>query len=211
MELSGIKNIIFDLGGVIIPIDFQRTYKAFSGIALRNNISEIDFNQIDIFHDLEIGNITEAQFRNKVRTIIGEASDEEIDDAWLALLLKLPVDRLYLIRELKKNYRIFLLSNTSDIHLREIRRQNAEMNADIHFVNLFEKEYYSHEIGMRKPSVEIYQHVLDMSRLVASETVFIDDVLPNAKAAELVGIKGVHLDLGKQDVFGLFKSSLVCF
>ena len=209
MKMNGIKNIIFDLGGVIIPIDIQRTYQAFMKIAERNLFSLPDFKQIDIFHDLEIGNINEVQFRDKLRLLIGDVSDEEIDTAWLDLLLHLPEERLRLIKELKNDYRIILLSNTNDIHLRAIRLQNTFMVPELHFKNLFEQEYYSHEINLRKPSKEIYQYVLDKSGLKASETIFIDDIYENAMAAELVGIRGMHLDLTKQDLTAFFESMKV--
>ena len=207
MKLEGVKNIIFDLGGVVIPIDIQRTYLAFLTIAQQNKFSLPDFKRVDIFHDLEIGNSTEAAFRDKLRLLIGEVSDEKIDEAWLELLLQLPEERLHLILELKNKYRIILLSNTNEIHLRAIREQNAKMPSALHFANLFEHEYYSHEIKLRKPSKEIYQYVLKKSGLKASETIFIDDIYENAMAAELAGIKGIHLDLTKHDLKSLFDSA----
>ena len=207
--LEGVKNIIFDFGGVIIPLDIQRTNQAFVTIALENKLALPNSKQSTIFNDLETGKLTEAEFWSELRLLIGEVSDEKIEEAWLALLLELPEDRLRLILELKKKYRIILLSNTNEIHLRAIREQNAKMPAELHFSNLFDQEYYSHKISMRKPEKEIYQHVLDESGLKAAETIFIDDVYENAIAAELVGVRGVHLDLDKHDLLSLFESAKV--
>lgn len=201
-----IKNIIFDYGGVILNIDPSLTLKALkeSGIEdvedLHMKIAVKDF-----YNKIETGEISSQQFRDGIRGLAAqEVSDRQIDDAWNALILDMPSDRIKLIEELRKNYRVFMLSNTNQIHYDKYRADLEKDYGYRTFSDLFEKAHFSHEIGFRKPHPEIYLHVLEKHGLKPEETAFIDDSLVNIKAADKLGMTAILLDDGVE-VTDLFK------
>lgn len=197
MSGSSIQNIIFDLGGVILNIDAQLTFDAFK------KLGWTDFPENDkpergqeLFHNLEKGNTSPEAFHHHFRQLIGHnCSDQKIDDAWTAMILDIPADRVKYLQDLRKSYRIFLLSNTNEIHKVKFHRVFEE-NYGFSFYDLFERNHYSHEMGKRKPDPSIYLQVLKENQLVAEECLFIDDVGENIIAAESVGIKGLHIQPG---------------
>jgi putative hydrolase of the HAD superfamily len=192
MENLSFKNIIFDLGGVILNIDTQLTFDALEKLGLKNTFQE-ENEAKELFFNLEKGLSTPLELRKFIRKISGvNHSDEEIDAAWTAMLLDIPVDRVEYISDLKKNYRLFLLSNTNEIHKIKFHREFEE-NFGYPINQLFEKNHYSHEMGLRKPDPAIFLQVLKENDLAASETLFIDDVEENVLAAESVGIIGLKI------------------
>jgi putative hydrolase of the HAD superfamily len=200
MVANKIKNVIFDLGGVIINLDTERTASEMKNLGFINfEKSYTLINQTDLFDLLEKGLITPDQFRMEIRKHISKpVSDEQIDNAWSAMLLDFPKKRIELIRKAKQNYRTFLLSNTNKIHF---DKYSSDFNTDFGFSfnSLFEKTYYSFEIGHRKPDLEIYKHVLKHSNLIPEETLFIDDSETNIKAAQSVGLQTLHINLSKNE------------
>lgn len=191
----GIKNIIFDLGDVIIPIDLRAPIRNF---AVLSGMSESEVESLWQEHGLtvqyETGLIDDAGFREHVRRLLKNDSwaDEVIDTAWNTVLLDLPVERVKRIQELEGQYRLFLLSNTSAIHIDGVRKIFAELGQPS-LEELFEKVYYSYEVKLAKPSPEIYRHVLETSGLVAEETLFLDDNPHNIRAASELGIHAVQV------------------
>ncbi|MFC5271986.1 HAD family hydrolase [Adhaeribacter terreus] len=190
-----IKNIIFDLGGVIINIDYQKTIDAFKKLSKAN--ATIEFNQqaqSALFDELETGRISNEAFREKVREYYQlDATDEQIDDAWNALLLDIPAERIALLRKLHKNHKLFLLSNTNAIHLiafNKIVQDNHDMPA---LDELFDKCYYSHLVDDRKPNASIFERILQENDLKKEETLFVDDSIQHIEAADKLGIKTLHL------------------
>ncbi|MEJ7768558.1 MAG: HAD-IA family hydrolase, partial [Chitinophagaceae bacterium] len=122
-------------------------------------------------------------------------SVEQIRTAWNAMLLDIPAGRIDFLLGLKKRYRIFLLSNTNAIHHEAFQQIELKTTGDPVTLNdCFEKAYYSHEIGLRKPDGEIFEYVLNTNRLIAEQTLFIDDTLSNVEAANSINIKGLYLD-----------------
>ncbi|MDR1347891.1 MAG: HAD family phosphatase [Prevotellaceae bacterium] len=197
-----IRNIIFDLGGVIIDVDYHKTENAFKGLG----ISDFDkiFSQAKqsrIADKLEVGDISPAEFRESLRKLCGfNISDITIDNAWNAMILDFPCDRIDILDKLRLNYRIFLLSNTNQIHI-DYCMKNPKFEI---IKSKFEKVYLSHEIHMRKPNAEIYEFVLNDAHLQASQTLFIDDTVKNIEGAKLAGLNAFHLTVGKtiNDLFG---------
>ena len=190
-----IKNVIFDLGGVIINLSTQTTVKQFAALG---GISEEEVNQQMMqsreFHDYEKGLVTDAEFRKIVRHKLRvSASDTEIDRCWNAMLLDIPVARIELLETLKTKYRIFLLSNTNEIHLTCFNGIVRELTSRDSLDVFFERAYYSHRMKMRKPDREIYETVLQENELKAGETIFLDDNLSNLAGAESCGIKTFHV------------------
>lgn len=201
------KAIIFDLGAVLLNLDFQKTLSGFEALTHRKLSKEIFF-EVDFFLEFEKGNITSAEFRNGVRKWLQtEASDSQIDRAWNALLLDFPLERIALLKKLGKTNRIFLLSNTNEIHKAAFDQIYEETVRPFHpeaFDSLFEKAYYSHDLLDRKPNPSIYRKVLEMNALEASNTIFIDDNRENILGARSIGIESIHLEapLTILDIFG---------
>ncbi|GAB3274742.1 HAD family phosphatase [Larkinella harenae] len=192
---AGIKNIIFDLGDVIIPIDLRAPIRNF---AVLSGLSEEDVESLWREHGLtlqyETGLIDDEGFRQHVRQLLKNDSwaDEVIDTAWNTVLLDLPIERIERIRELQGQYRLFLLSNTSPIHIEGVRKIFAALGQPS-LEELFERVYYSYEVKLAKPSPEIYQYVLNTSGLKAEETLFLDDNPHNIRSAAELGIHAVQV------------------
>ena len=189
------KNIIFDLGGVLLDIDFQKTIDAFKKLGIEN--FEEMFSQInadELFEKLETGSITEAYFYSAIKSRTKtNISNAEIDGAWNALILKFRTESLQYLETLSKSYKLFLLSNTNIIHLQYFKQlftaQTGKPLLDAYFI----KAWYSNEVGLRKPGSEIFEFVLQEEKLIAGETLFIDDTLINIETAKKLGFKTHHL------------------
>ncbi|MBK0404643.1 HAD family phosphatase [Adhaeribacter sp. BT258] len=189
------KNIIFDLGGVIINIDYQKTIDAFKKLSQAG--ATIEFNQKNqsaLFDELETGRISNAAFREKVREHYHlDATDEEIDAAWNAMLLDIPAERIELLRQLRKNHKLFLLSNTNAIHLIAFNKIVHESHGMPALDELFDKCYYSHLVDDRKPNASVFEKILAENNLEREETLFVDDSIQHIESAEKIGIKTLHL------------------
>jgi glucose-1-phosphatase len=205
-----IKNIIFDLGGVLINLDYGATREAF----IRLGFTDFDnvysqAQQNGLFDALDKGTLSPAEFRDKIRTYIDRSvTDKEIDDAWNAMLLDVPAERLELLKRLKEKYRLFLLSNTNTIHVERFSAELQRVHGTPDFTPYFEKWYYSCNIGMRKPDAEIFLHVLNENNLRAEETVFIDDSVQHIVAAQALGIRTVFLEKGQSPAQSLRDSGI---
>jgi len=193
-----IKNIIFDLGGVILNIDFKKTNEAFHILGLENFSNHISQHHIsDLFLDYETGQIDDNEFVAGIGKLTDKPmQSEHIIQAWNALLLDFPPERIELLQRIKNRYRTFLLSNTNSIHLDEFQ-QRLHGAHGIFLEDLFEKAYYSHVVKLRKPSAAIFELVLKENRLSPSETLFIDDTASNFPEAEKLGIQVYHLSHGQ--------------
>ncbi len=189
-----IKNIIFDFGGVLLPIDISKTALEFERLGLSDFESIYSMKkQVRFFDDFEKGNIPASAFRSEIRKHYKRPlSDEEIDFAWNALLGELPPERFNFLKELGEKYNLFLLSNTNSIHHSAfINTLNQTFGKD-QFEKLFVKTYYSFQMGSRKPDKRIFGMVIKDSGVNPQETVFIDDNLDNALAAQYAGLNAIH-------------------
>lgn len=185
--MQHIQNIIFDYGNVIFDIDFNRLKVAFSelGISERKEVF-IHGGQHQLFDALDRGEVTPAQFRAEIRKLAEnpDLTDRQIDDAWNRLLVGIPAGNNGILLELKPRYRTFLLSNNNEIHYNWIMDYlNREFKVPDNTV-FFEKDYYSHLMGMRKPDAAIFEFVLEQHGLKPAETLFIDDLPDNLAAAQ---------------------------
>jgi putative hydrolase of the HAD superfamily len=190
-----IKNIIFDLGGVIINLDYSRTIDAFN--RLSGKPFETLFTQLQqnpLFDQFDKGTISEADFFGTLKTAMDtEASQDEMHRAWNAMLLDFPQERLDMLQRLKHKYRIFLLSNTNETHVKELEAQLQRQHGHENLEPFFEKVYYSCRIGMRKPDLEVFEFVLKENGLLKSETIFIDDSPQHVQGAINAGINSYYL------------------
>jgi putative hydrolase of the HAD superfamily len=184
-----IKSLIFDLGGVIINLDPALTWKAFHGLGLDPAES---LQTLSFFNEFEKGLISEASFRTSLRPYLKEGvTDAEIDIAWNAMLLDIPLHRITILRQLRARFRIFLLSNTNSIH-KSAFVSYFEATHNTSWPDLFDRIFYSHEMGMRKPDPEIYLKVLHETGFKPQECLFIDDNLENISAASSLGLHTIH-------------------
>ncbi len=193
--MKATKNIIFDLGGIFLNLNYQLTKDLF----IKYGITDFDdlFTQHhanDLFEDLEKGKITPAEFydafRKETKT---ELSNEEIKKAWNAMLVSFPKERIDWLKSIKERYNIYLFSNTNQIHYDRIMElYNRDLGTD-DFNDLFIKPYYSHEMGLRKPYADSFLHILEEQQLDAAETLFIDDTIKNIEGANELGLQTIHL------------------
>jgi len=158
------------------------------------------------FLAFEKGLVDEAQFRNFIRNAYHiNASDEAIDECWNAMLLGLPQSKIDLVTTLRQRYRVFLLSNTNSIHLRYINEIIVrDLTGDDEIDVFFDRAYYSHRMGMRKPDAEIYLRVLEENQLKPATTLFLDDNRANVDAANALGINSVYVT-STETIFDVFR------
>lgn len=186
-----LKNIIFDLGNVLFSIDYKKTQDAFEVLGY-NNFAEMysQFTADALFEKLETGKITNADFYKKmIESHSGNITEMQIDEAWNGMLLYWRKESLNFLETLSKKYKIFLLSNTNDIHLQAVIRLLKEQTGRESIDDLFTVAYYSHIINYRKPNADIYEFVLKDANIKAAETLFIDDLENNIQAAAALGFK----------------------
>jgi putative hydrolase of the HAD superfamily len=189
-----IKNIIFDLGGVLLDIDFQKSIDAFKNLGI-DDFEEMfsQFKADELFEKLETGKISETDFYAaiKKRTNLS-ITDEEIDNAWNALILHFRKKSLEILEKLAADHKLYLLSNTNSIHLKYFKEQFIKETGKPSLDAYFSKAWYSNEVGLRKPGGEIFEFALQQENLKEAETLFIDDTLINIKTAQKMGLK-THL------------------
>ena len=193
--MQKIKNIIFDLGGVILNIDLKRTELAFADLGIGNFKEYYTLQHASpIFQNLELGLITPGVFYEEFRNLVQlPLTDEEIRTAWNALLLDFPPERIRWLNKTGKEYNIYLLSNTNQIHYDAFSKRFEQQFANDKLDDQFISTFYSHKIGLRKPCKEAYEAVLKQENLVAEETVFIDDSLQNIDGAKQTGLQTIYL------------------
>lgn len=189
--MEGIKNLIIDLGGVIINITRNRCIEAFEQLGVTDIKEHIvnNYQHKDLFMQLELGTITPEGFRDGVRHLTQQPlTDLQIDAAWIRMLDDVPDATLDLLLQLRKQYNTMLLSNTNEIHWQWI--------VDTFFcykghqaADFFGKIYLSYELHMLKPDVEIFEYVLKDAAILPEETLFIDDASVNCRTAESLGIQ----------------------
>ena len=191
IDLSGIKNIFFDLGGVLINLNRERCLIEFQQLGIENIEEHIGHSfKSGLFLHLEEGTITPEEFRNEVRKMTDkQLSDDEIDRAWNAFLLNIPLSKLELLLELRKNYRVFMLSNTNEIHFDYMKSHDFSAKAGLSINDYFEKCYLSHELHLSKPDKAIFEAVVKDSGVLPHESLFLDDNRQNLETAQSFGFR----------------------
>ena len=189
--MQKIKNVILDYGNVIFMIDFQKVRKSFIDLGIEQGDDFFGHGgQDSLFDDFDRGEITAAEFRESVRKLTNkfDLTDQQIDDAWNSLLIGVPPGKHDLLEELNSRYRMFLLSNNNEIHYAYCMNHLQEVYGVPNNDEFFEKTYYSHLVGLRKPDKEIFQMLLTNNGLVAEETLFVDDSPQHLETAKKLGI-----------------------
>jgi glucose-1-phosphatase len=203
--MTGIKNIIFDLGNVILNISYEATIKAFEALGF-TNFKEMysSLQQSNLFDDLETGKINTEKFVSAIQSMSDRPlTHQQIINAWNAIILDFPIRNLQILQQLQLHNNIFLLSNTNEIHEACYNKLLMETCGYPTLSVFFDKIYLSHHVGMRKPNTEIYEHVLQDRNLKPSETLFIDDLEANINGAKKCGLQTIHFTNGMklEDVF----------
>ncbi|MFC2087023.1 HAD family hydrolase [Bacteroidota bacterium] len=196
-----IKNIIFDLGGVIININPQITIQKFKALGIHNiEKTYKSLMHINVFKKYEIGHILTEEFISSLKktSLNDNIKTSEIKDAWNSMLRDLPLKRIDLLKKLKKRYHLFLLSNTNELHIEAFNNYLHHTLQISMFETLFKNIYYSHEIHMRKPDDEVFEYVMSENKLQKEETLFIDDREDNIITAEKLGINTLHIKNGME-------------
>lgn len=195
------KAVIFDLGGVIINIDYAATIEAFETLG-HGDFQTVysQAQQSGLFDELETGKISGQRFVNELLPHLKVGtSPNKVVAAWNAMIGTVPKERIELLQKVREKYPIYLLSNTNELHLHAVLRSwNAACNQPMSA--FFDGIYLSHEIGMRKPNAEIFEFVCRKNDLNPAETLFIDDSIQHIKGARLAGLHAFHLtDFGALD------------
>lgn len=204
-----IRNIILDLGGVIINLDMEATAKAFRALGMTDFDRHFtQAKQTGLFDEFDRGKISPQEFRNGLKPFLpAGTSDNAIDKAWNAMLLDVPAYRLEALQKLKGKYRTFLLSNTNEIHVEAFSASLRQAYGFSDFSDYFERWYYSCRMGKRKPDAEIFRQVLTENGLNAEETLFIDDSIQHVEGARKTGIHAGWLQPGQE--FSLMLENLL--
>jgi putative hydrolase of the HAD superfamily len=201
--MAVIKNIIFDLGGVLLTIDFNRTAQAFRQLGVKNFddfYSKEAANEL--FEKLETGHVSNEDFYAAMQQHCAPGTTHaQIQAAWNAILVGFRAESLASLALLKNRYNIFLLSNTNSIHHAQFSAEYEAAHGNA-FDALFVKAYYSHQVQRRKPYTETYLYVLEDAKINAAETLFIDDALSNIEGAKSAGIQ-THLLLANERIENL--------
>ena len=197
--------LIFDLGNVIIDLDYNRAFELIaSQVPTWHQSSLNEFYRTGFQQAFEKGEIDSLTFRNEVRAYFGETwEDKKVDELWNSILGKIPQKRLELLKNLKEHYQLAVLSNTNAIHIDAVYQMLKTDHQMDRFEPLFDKIFYSHEMGLAKPSTEIYEKMLAELGAKADRVIFFDDLEANVKGAASVGIQAVHVT-GPNVIFDFF-------
>lgn len=189
-----IRNIIFDLGGVLLDLDFDTPLKEFQRLNRNEPFEDLrEFIHHPLFTGFETGALQPEEFRERLRQLLKnpEIEDETLDHAWCSMLARVPATKVAILQELASRFRLYLYSNTNEIHIVRFKRDFA-IEHGMEWETLFETAFYSHEIRDRKPNISGYRKVLELAGLNASETLFVDDLEVNIRAASETGLRVLH-------------------
>lgn len=195
INLEKIKNVILDLGGVIYDIRYENIADAFTSYGISDFTQYYtQAQQSDVIDLFEEGKISALEFRNYIRSLSPiSLTDKQIDDAWNAIMIDIPISRINFLKRLKEKYRIFLFSNTNQINYDFYTTFVKEKFGYNIFEELFEKAYFSHILHIRKPHEEGFLTICKENNLIPQETLFIDDTERHVLGAERCGIQTILL------------------
>jgi len=190
-----IKNIIFDLGGVVLDIDESMTVHELQKIGIDGNALMQDPRFLTIDGKFERGIISAHTFRKQMKQLIGKEnlSDPDFDFLWNSMLLDIPRERIHALEQIKDHYNIFLMSNTNEIHYDLYVRDLQLRFGYKQFDDLFDKSYFSFDVHLMKPDPLFFEYIVEHQNLKPCETLFIDDTKANIEAASALGLHTYHI------------------
>lgn len=203
--MAELKNIIFDLGAVLINIDYKKTERAFIELGFDNfEAMYSQFTADAVFEKLETGKISNEDFYDKLISLNdNNITATQIKNAWNEIILDWRVESLHFLETLSPKYKLFLLSNTNAIHHEYFHNSLKAETQRTEIDSLFTKAYYSHEIHLRKPNEDIFEFVAKDANIIMEETLFIDDSSNNILTAKQLGFK-THLLLDGERIENLY-------
>lgn len=202
--MTTIKNIIFDLGGVLININYEKTKEAFIKLGF-NNFEEMysQYSADELFANLETGKVSANVFIQKLQIAHPQnVSSDAIINAWNAMILDFRIPSLEYLNVLAKSYNIYLFSNTNIIHMEEVHKKLLESTGNSNLDAYFKKAYYSYKMGYRKPNKDSFEFLLRDANIAKEETIFIDDSYNNIETAHKMGLQ-THLLMSNERIENL--------
>ncbi len=192
MKSTEITTVIFDLGGVVLDLDMTKTFDLLGSQSARGSAAFADLlHKPGLFHDFEVGRITQTDFRKQLSDWAGlSTTDLEFDTMWNAMLLNIPEERLQWIAALRNKYTTALLSNTNEIHVQAFEK-NFQEQVGKPLQHYFHHVFYSCRMDSRKPDAAIFEHVLQALQVKAENVLFLDDNPDNVAGAQSVGMRAV--------------------
>lgn len=205
--MKNIRHIILDLGGVLLNIDYNKTEQAFTALGITDFAAKYSqLKQTELFDLLETGKIGRTEFLAGIRTMTGpQVTDDQIVSAWNAMLLDLPLRRLQILQQLQLHFDTFLLSNTNEIHEEAFLKTLKSLTGFDSLGVFFDKVYYSHRVGLRKPDAAIFRLILEQNGLTPEKTLFVDDSPQHIEGAKALGIQTILLEPGMTIEEHIFK------
>lgn len=207
IDFGKLEGIIFDIGNVIVDIDYQRVIERFQTVAKTDIHKIVSYQQQTLFFDTyEKGEISTAQFIAKLKTYLQDSvTDEQIIAIWNYMLVAFPKEKISLLQRLKSKFCLMALSNINELHVAEINKNVRELYGINAFKDLFHHAFYSNEVGFRKPEKELYEYVLNNVRISPEKLLFIDDKKENLLPAKALGILTLHLQ-HPNDLYAVFSA-----
>jgi len=199
-----VNTIIFDFGDVFLNKDGEAKEKALAKLGLHDWNDDLE----KLEKKLETGKLDEEGFLKGIQPYTDNASLDQIRDAWNMGIADFPLYRLEFLQKLAANYRLFLLSNTDPIHMEKFE-QDAGASFYSDFYQCFERIYFSHEIGYRKPAAEAFNYLINNHDIQPKRTLFVDDKKFNTDAAEALGFQVWNLQVGEEDVVDMFEKKII--
>jgi len=194
LDTTKIDAIVFDLGGVILDLNVERTFQAFAGLGDLSMDAIKSLADQDFFKQYEVGEIDDPTFRAHLREELEFKGPEDIlEEAWNAMLGPIAKSKFELLDQLAPKFRLYLMSNTNAIHMKRILRIADHFSPQKRFYDYFDKVFLSNEVGERKPNAGFYEYLMRDVSLSPSKTLFIDDLEENIEAARALGWQGHHL------------------
>ena len=193
--MANIQHIIFDLGGIFLNLDYARTASAFQQLGVVN-FDELftQHHANPLFAKLETGEVSEEDFYQQIRAITSVSlTDAQIAEAWNAMLLDMPMERIVWLQQVARQYPIYLFSNTNAIHYQQLMQICRRDLGEIDFNGLFRFAGYSHQLGYRKPDAASFRLLLQQLNIEPNHTLFIDDTPGNIKGAQELGLHTLFL------------------
>jgi len=195
-DWSKIEGIVFDIGNVLIDIDYPNTVKEFQKLAKEDFSKIVSYaSQEEFFNQYERGEISTAEFISSLRKYLKtETTDEQIIQAWNTMLINYPEKKIKLLEKLKPEFKLFAFSNTNELHVALLNENTNRLFGKERFSDYFDKAFYSNEIGMRKPESRAYEFLISETALQPGQLLFIDDKPENLIPAKEFGIQTIHLE-----------------
>ena len=194
-HFSNISTLIFDFGGVLIDLDMNQSILNFKKLGVENVENYLsNFGQSGFFMQLEKGKISAEEFRSEIRKLTTNTiTDKEIDDAWNAFLVRIPSEKLDIVYQLRKKFRVIMLSNTNAIHFPYAERTFfSYKNRGID--EYFDKCYRSYDMKMAKPDAEIFEAILSQEQVAPNQCLLLDDGPKNIEQAQKMGFQTYFVD-----------------